>query len=86
MVLRAWRNDKVEQIREVLGGDRLEMDVALAPGSVATILTQAANKVYRGAETHQNAIFHVGGGFLEYLPHHLSRSHAPAFGKRRRST
>lgn len=56
----------------ILGGDRLEMDVALAPGSAATVLTQAANKVYKGAEAWQNAIFRAGeGGFLEYLPHHL---------------
>lgn len=56
----------------ILGGDRLEMDVSLAPGSAATILTQAANKVYRGAEARQNAIVRVGeGSFLEYLPHHL---------------
>ena len=56
----------------ILGGDRLEMDVALAPGSAATILTQAANKVYRGAEARQNAVFRVGEeSLLEYLPHHL---------------
>jgi urease accessory protein len=55
-----------------LGGDRLELDVALAPGSAATVLTQAANKVYKGAEARQNTTFHVGeGGFVEYLPHHL---------------
>ncbi len=56
----------------ILGGDRLEMDVALAPGSAATILTQAANKVYRGAQARQNAAFRVEeSSFLEYLPHHL---------------
>jgi urease accessory protein len=56
----------------VLGGDRLEMDVALAPGSAAIILTQAANKVYKGAEARHYAIFGVGErSFLEYLPHHL---------------
>jgi len=55
-----------------LGGDHLELDVALAPGSAATVLTQAANKVYKGAEARQNTTFHVGeGGFVEYLPHHL---------------
>jgi urease accessory protein len=48
------------------------MDIALAPGSAATILTQAANKVYKGAQARQNATFRVGeGSFLEYLPHHL---------------
>ena len=56
----------------ILGGDRLEMDDTLAPGSAATLLTQAANKVYKGAEARQNATFRVGeGSFLEYLPHHL---------------
>lgn len=56
----------------ILGGDRLEMDVALAPGSAATILTQAANKAYKGTEARQSATFRVGeGGFLEYLPHYL---------------
>ncbi len=56
----------------ILGGDRLEMDVTLAPGSAATILTQAANKVYKGLQARQNATFRVGeGSFLEYLPHHL---------------
>lgn len=56
----------------ILGGDRLEMDVTLVPGSAATILTQAANKVYKGLQARQNATFRVGeGSFLEYLPHHL---------------
>lgn len=56
----------------ILGGDRLKIDVALAPGSAATILTQAANKVYRGPQARQDAAFRVGeGSFLEYLPHHL---------------
>ena len=55
-----------------LGGDRLEMDVNLGPGSSATVLTQAANKAYRGEEASQTTVFHVGvGAFLEYLPHHL---------------
>jgi urease accessory protein len=56
----------------ILGGDRLEMDVTLAPGSAATILTQAANKVYRRAAARQNATFRVEeSSLLEYLPHHL---------------
>lgn len=56
----------------ILGGDLLQIDVELAPGSAATVLTQAANKVYRGAEARQDAAFRVGEeSFLEYLPHHL---------------
>ncbi len=55
-----------------LGGDHLETEVDLAPGSSATVLTQAANKAYRGEEASQTALFRVdGGAFLEYLPHHL---------------
>ncbi len=33
----------------VLGGDRLDFEVSLAPGSSATVLTQAASKAYREA-------------------------------------
>lgn len=55
-----------------LGGDRLELEVTLGPGSAATVLTQAANKAYRGEESSQRAVLSVGdGAFLEYLPHHL---------------
>lgn len=55
-----------------LGGDRLKVAVTLAPGSCASVLTQAANKAYRGPESEQRAVFHVGeGALLEYLPHHL---------------
>ena len=56
----------------ILGGDFLEVNVDVSPGSSATVLTQAANKAYRGEEASQTAVFRVGGGaFLEYLPHHL---------------
>jgi urease accessory protein len=56
----------------ILGGDRLELEISLAPGSSATILTQAATKAYRGETSGQRALFRVGeGAFLEYLPHHL---------------
>ena len=56
----------------VLGGDRLEMEVSLAPGASATILTQGATKAYRGPVAEQNAVFGLGSGaFLEYLPHHI---------------
>lgn len=56
----------------ILGGDRLEMEVSLAPYSSATILTQGATKAYRGRVADQRAVFDLGkGAFLEYLPHHL---------------
>ncbi len=56
----------------ILGGDRLEAEIDLAPGSSATVLTQAANKAYRGEEASQETTVSVGEAtFLEYLPHHL---------------
>ena len=56
----------------ILGGDHLEMDVAVEARASATVIIQAANKAYRGAESSQQAIFRVeDGAFLEYLPHHL---------------
>lgn len=56
----------------ILGGDWLEMEISVASGSSATVLTQAANKAYRGDAAVQEATFAVGeGAFLEYLPHHL---------------
>ncbi|CAN5232271.1 N/A [soil metagenome] len=56
----------------MLGGDALELDVSLAPGSSATLTTQGATKAYSGEESSQTAEIRVGdGAFLEYLPHHL---------------
>lgn len=56
----------------VLGGDALELDVSLAPGSSATLTTQGATKAYRGEASNQTAEIRVDdGAFLEYLPHHL---------------
>lgn len=56
----------------VLGGDRLALEVDVASGASATVLTQAANKAYRGAEASQSAVLRVeDGAYLEYLPHHL---------------
>lgn len=56
----------------VLGGDRLEVGVDLAPGARATVLTQAANKAYGGPEALQRTLVRVEvGAVLEYLPHHL---------------
>src|SRR3712207_3004740 len=46
----------------ILGGDSLELEISLAPGSPATILTQAANKAYRGASSEHRALSHVGEG------------------------
>lgn len=56
----------------VLGGDLLDLEIFLTPGSSATVLTQAANKAYRGEASEQRAVFSIeDGAFLEYLPHHL---------------
>ena len=56
----------------ILGGDRLETEVIVEPSAAATVLTQAANKAYRGTEASQSATFRLeSGSFLEYLPHHL---------------
>ncbi len=56
----------------VLGGDDLATEVHLGAGAAATILTQGATKVYRGAASVQRASFELGdGALLEYLPHHL---------------
>jgi urease accessory protein len=56
----------------ILGGDDLSLEVRLEPGASATVLTQAANKAYRGPEAHGRAAFEVAdGAALEYLPHHL---------------
>ena len=56
----------------VLGGDLLEISVKLASGASATVLTQAANKAYRGRESVQRGNFRLEeGAVLEYLPHHL---------------
>ena len=56
----------------VLGGDRLDMKVSLAPDAAATIITQGATKAYQGLTAEQNSIFDLGNNAcLEYLPHHL---------------
>jgi len=56
----------------ILGGDHLEMKIVLNRGASATVITQAANKAYRGTASSQHAVFRVeSGAFLEYLPHHL---------------
>jgi urease accessory protein len=55
-----------------LGGDRLELTVEVGPGARATVCTQGATKVYRGAEALQRTRLSVGdAGVLEQLPHHV---------------
>lgn len=57
----------------ILGGDALELEVSLSPGSSAVVTTQGAAKAYRGPPSSQTARFEVGeGAYLEYLPHHLT--------------
>ncbi len=55
----------------ILGGDRLEMTVALDAGARLTLRTQAATKVYRSAGAPAVAVsrFILGAGaFLDYFP------------------
>ena len=55
----------------IVGGDRLELDVRLAPGSETLITTPAANKFYQsnGEYAHLIQRFHVADGArLEWLP------------------
>jgi urease accessory protein len=55
-----------------LGGDRLELTVEVGPGARATVCTQGATKVYRGAQAVQRTRLGVGdGGVLEHVPHHV---------------
>jgi urease accessory protein len=55
-----------------LGGDRLELTVEVEPGARATVCTQGATKVYRGAQAMQRTRLGVGdGGVLEHVPHHV---------------
>jgi urease accessory protein len=56
----------------ILGGDRLQAEIELAPNASAIVLTQAADKAYRGEEAFQQTTVRIGdGAFFEYLPHHL---------------
>ncbi len=56
----------------ILGGDLLEVEVNVSPGASATVLSQAADKAYRGGGAFQASALRVGeDGFLEYRPHHL---------------
>lgn len=55
-----------------LGGDRLELTVEVEPGARATVCTQGATKVYRGAQAMQRTRLGVGdGAVLEHVPHHV---------------
>jgi urease accessory protein len=53
----------------ILGGDLLEVEISLAPGSTATVLTQAANKVYKVVEARQDATFRGGRGVSSSIFH-----------------
>lgn len=56
----------------VLGGDQLDLTLTLHPGARATVCTQGATKVYRGALATQTTQVSVGpDAVLEYLPHHV---------------
>ncbi len=56
----------------VLGGDRLEVGITAQPNSTATVITQAANKAYKGATASQHTTVRLEEAVtLEYLPHHL---------------
>ena len=55
----------------VVGGDRLDIDVELAPGTQALITTPGAGKFYRsaGATAEQEQVLRIGpGASLEWLP------------------
>jgi urease accessory protein len=57
----------------VLGGDRLQMEVALGPGAHACLTTPSATRVYRtaGEPALQTARLVLGAGaVLEWLPDH----------------
>lgn len=71
---RSWRDGTPRRLLGRCGPiiRTARVEVYLAPGTSASILTQAANKAYRGSESVQRADFRTGeGAFLEYLPHHL---------------
>ncbi|MDQ3990405.1 MAG: urease accessory protein UreD, partial [Actinomycetota bacterium] len=56
----------------VLGGDHLDLEVTLEPAARATVCTQGATKVYRGAQAVQLTRLSVASGaVLEYVPHHV---------------
>jgi urease accessory protein len=55
----------------LVGGDRLEVEVAAGPGARAQLTTQAAEKVYRssGPHAHLTVALRVGAdAWLEWLP------------------
>lgn len=55
----------------LVGGDRIRLDFAADAGTVATVATQAAEKVYRstGADTRLHVTIRVAAGaWLEWLP------------------
>jgi len=57
----------------VLAGDRLRLDVEVAPGEIAQITTTGATRLYRhrpgAADSEQYTVISVGeGALMEYLP------------------
>jgi len=57
----------------VLAGDRLRLDVEVAPGEIAQITTTGATRLYRhrpgAADSEQHTVISVGeGALIEYLP------------------
>ena len=57
----------------LVGGDRLEVDIALGPGAHGCITTPSATKVYRtrGAAAEQRVRLHVGAdAIVEWMPDH----------------
>jgi urease accessory protein len=55
----------------LVGGDRLEVEIATAPNAMALVTTQAAEKVYRstGASANLEVTLRVGpGAWLEWCP------------------
>ncbi len=66
----------------VVGGDYLETDVTLGPGTHVYLTTPSATKVYRtlGSPAIQETMIRLGrGAVLEYLPDHIIPYPASAF-------
>lgn len=69
----------------LLGGDRVEIDVAVGRDAHACLTTPSATRVYRtsGAAAEQNVRVHVdAGGALEWWPDHTIPSAGSAFRQR----
>ncbi len=58
----------------LVGGDRMQVEIALGPGSSACITTASAGKVYRttgAAAVHETIIRLAPDARLDYIPDHL---------------